>query len=493
MTRHESVDVLILGGGPSGTAAALRLMAMGRRVAVAERYEKRMTGNGQSLSPGIASLLEYLGAATVLDSIPCVRDPWARIVWDHPDGQEVAPRESVVVDRKEFDTSLLEQVRKSGAIVFQPAQTRKCTGSTGDFQILLTSQAQEILVESQLILDARGRSGSAQSRIHTGVPTVALLTHVQATTLPVAMQLEATERAWLWSAPMPSGMQRLIACVDPTALKHRDAASLLQDLLAQSKLFSGGSVFSSPVRACSATPYLDAEAWRPGVLKLGENALALDPLSSSGVEKSMRLALQAAVAANTLLDNPVSGELARDYYESSLISSAASHMAWTDGFYRQAWPSIDNSFWQSRRSPIEIDTSNYAHVASKLKRECEVLRANQQRASVARKDTDLVPDHQLTNLFDATVRLSPAVRIIEASCVTNDLIRLHPAVSHPSLDRPVAFLSGVALAPLIASTSTLRTIRELVGHWSGQLPEPTAYRVAEWLVRHQLLEVQRNQ
>ena len=98
------------------------------------------------------------------------------------------------------------------------------------------------------------------------------------------------------------------------------------------------------MRTCPATPYLDAEAWRPGVLKIGEAALALDPLSSSGVERSMRLALQAAVAVNTLLCDPGSADLARDYYESSLISSSANHLLWTQGFARFS-PRQMGAFW----------------------------------------------------------------------------------------------------------------------------------------------------
>ncbi len=90
------------------------------------------------------------------------------------------------------------------------------------------------------------------------------------------------------------------------------------------------------------------------MLKIGENALALDPLSSSGVEKSMRLALQAAIAANTLLAKPESATLASEYYEASLISSAANHLTWTQDFYDRAWPGNEHSFWRERTSPISF-------------------------------------------------------------------------------------------------------------------------------------------
>src|SRR5262249_41069223 len=108
------------------------------------------------------------------------------------------------------------------------------------------------------------------------------------------------------------------------------------------------AAFRSPLRSCSATPYLDGESWRPGYVKLGEIALALDPLSSSGVEKSMRLALQAVFVANTLLRAPESGALARGFYESCLLESAAHHSVWSRGYYRKAWPGSCAAFWRDR-------------------------------------------------------------------------------------------------------------------------------------------------
>jgi hypothetical protein len=62
----------------------------------------------------------------------------------------------------------------------------------------------------------------------------------------------------------------------------------------------------------------------------------------------MRLALQAVLAKNTLLRNPESTELAREFYESRLLDSASTHPAWTRGYYAQAWPGPSQPFWRDR-------------------------------------------------------------------------------------------------------------------------------------------------
>ena len=483
MTRRESFDVLIIGGGPAGGAAALRLTAMGRHVALVERRAEPRTRRGESLSAGIDNLLDYLGAGNALADVATVRDLPARIVWERREAEVVAPRGSVIVDRTEFDARLLEQVRESGAIVFRPAQQRK---GEGEACVVLTRADEEIEVQAKIVLDARGRSGSARARVRTGPSTVALSTHLGGAHFSAEMRLEATRRAWLWGAPLPGGEYRLLAFVDPSSLKHGSVTSFFRELLTESVLF-GEAEFRSPVGTCSATPYLDAEAWRPGVLKIGENALALDPLSSSGVEKSMRLALQAAVTANTLLANPESATLAREYYEASLISSAANHFTWTQGFYGRAWPGNEHSFWRERTSPISFPPGDSGSMVSRFQSECAQRQAVQTPRALAQVEIDSIAT--LSTLLDARVKCSTEVRVLELSCVIDDLVQQRQAVSHPMLDRPVAFLAGVELVQLLESAKIAQTIRELVVGWPKEIPTATAFQIAVWLMRHRLLEL----
>jgi hypothetical protein len=205
----------------------------------------------------------------------------------------------------------------------------------------------------------------------------------------------------------------------------------------------------------------------------------------------MRLALQAAVAVNTLLRDPESAELARDYYESSLISSSANHLLWTQGFYARAWPSADRSFWRERSRQVETLNDDRSGMANRLRGACEELRtaqADRMRPSVARFEIEPDAATNLSSMLDVRIQLSAAIRFIDASCVIDDLIRLHPAVIHPALDRPVAFLAGFAIVPLLDSAIVARTIRELVVGWSDGIPTTAACQIAVWLMRHGLIE-----
>src|SRR5262249_20570947 len=59
-------DLLILGGGPAGTAAALTAGAEGLRVVVLERESSPRLRLGEAVHPGIEALLRRLG---VLDAV----------------------------------------------------------------------------------------------------------------------------------------------------------------------------------------------------------------------------------------------------------------------------------------------------------------------------------------------------------------------------------------------------------------------------------------
>ncbi|MFO1095874.1 MAG: hypothetical protein U0992_21595 [Planctomycetaceae bacterium] len=245
---------------------------------------------------------------------------------------------------------------------------------------------------------------------------------------------------------------------------------------------------STDVRACSATPYLDATAWLPGIIKTGEQALGLDPLSSTGMEKSMRLALQAAVAANTVLGNSGSVHFVQDFYESALRASVADHRSWTTGVYRMAWPSEDHRYWRDRRQESEIVSGAHAEVAERLRFACEEANVNRARRSAS--ESQFRSTQRLSAILDVPIGWAADVRIREVGCVIDSLVERRRAIHHPALDRPVAFVGGVELVRLFEGSTHLGTIRGMMEHWSECIASDTAERIAMWLVQRGLLEPQ---
>ena len=124
-------DVLIVGGGPAGSAAAITAARAGLSVAILERTVFPRKRPGETLHPGIESLFDQLGVAEAIAAEQFLRPTGYRVRW----GME---REQFVTfgatgstawcgfqaTRARLDSLLLEQSRKVGAQIFQPVRAR---------------------------------------------------------------------------------------------------------------------------------------------------------------------------------------------------------------------------------------------------------------------------------------------------------------------------------------------------------------------------------
>jgi hypothetical protein len=88
---------------------------------------------------------------------------------------------------------------------------------------------------------------------------------------------------------------------------------------------------------------------------------------------------------------------------------------------------------------------------------------------------------------DVTLRLSPGVEIVELPCVVDRFIEARPAVRHPSLAAPVAYLGEVELALLLRCVRSGMTTRDLARSWMPRVPPRKGMAIAQWLVSRSLL------
>jgi hypothetical protein len=69
-----------------------------------------------------------------------------------------------------------------------------------------------------------------------------------------------------------------------------------------------------------------------------------------------------------------------------------------------------------------------------------------------------------------------------------DLVIARPVVTHPSLERPVAFVGDHDLASLLADVQP-GSLQALVDRWSMRLHRQEACRLAGWSLRKGLLQL----
>jgi flavin-dependent dehydrogenase len=486
-------DALIIGAGPAGVSAALRLRQFGYRIMLIERsadWPRKQIG--EALTPGVQNIIALLDANDALAGVPHLAGRSSRLLWRGRTAEMIADSGSAIVDRASFDAALLALAQLRGVQVERPAQVQEIGGAAGDWRIVLRCGDAGIKhLVARHIIDAGGRSGHGHNqRLDCAPRLAAMWTEIPAAGLPPellhATQTEALEHGWLWGANLPGQRYRIMLVFDPAAAHAAMACTPAEGLhaaCAASRLFArlGGQVSGGAIDMCSATPYLIPDSWQDGRMKIGDAAFALDPISSSGVEKAMRFSLQAAVAVHTLLSDgrPASAALARDFFEHRLIETCARHAHWTASSYRQAW-CADRPFWQQRASTRFGMPSQAAWPE---------LQARLYQASAQLEDFQAPELRPLASMNPGlALRLNAEASVVELPCVIADRVQVHMALAHPHLERPLAFLENESLFPHLARLKQAQTLDKVLRLFGSSMPEHKARKITAWLWQHGLID-----
>lgn len=441
----------VVGAGPAGSTVAARLAQLGHRVVVVERAHFPRRRLGESLTPGVLSLLEASGARAAVEP-HCRPVQGVDVVWEGP-ARRRDDAEGWLVDRGAFDAALLAHAVASGAEVAQPAVVSPRRRTDHGWVVDVDGLGE---LGCRFVVDATGRRTARGPRRPTGARTLALHAYWRGGGLPERPRIEALDDAWCWGVPLPDGTYDTIAFVDP-ARGAGPPADRLAAVLERSGLLDGchGLTLEGPVEVVDATAYRHEAPVAEGWLAVGDAAVALDPLSSSGVQRAVQTALAAAVVVNTVLRRPASAGLAARFYEGRLREASERHRAWAAEHHAAVAAGRPTAFWAARAA---------AH-------------ARPPRRELAVPSTPPRPD--------TVVAVSPLCSFVDTPCLEGDLVVERTAVDHPVLDEPVAYVAGCALVPLLGSMGTGSTLAEVVSRWSGRAPD--AASLAVWLYRRGLL------
>ncbi len=492
MHQPDHYDALIIGGGPAGTCAALRLLGMGHKVALVERASFPRSQIGESLSPGIRNLMDYLQAGHLLAEPAYRHGLPARVIWETQAARTLEGSHrgaGVMADRGRLDAALLGLAVARGLHLFQPAAFTSCIRKEGRWQVQLPGR--DRLLTGTFLLDARGRRGvTAAQRILTAPPAVAVWAHVPAGALPPETRVEALAGGWLWGSPTSGGHSyRVMAFTDPAASKKTPPAALLKGLVAEATLFKralAGAAWS-PVEACPVLQYCHATPWQEAYVRLGEAAFTLDPLSSTGVEKAMRCTLQATIAVNTVLQTG-QAQLAQAFYEDRLTESVATHTGWTRRYYAQAWPGETHDFWGMRGKPSPAMPSGSSPLHRLLAERLAAAVAGEPAGEPATGGIEV--QKCVAALWHQKPGVSPDLTYPYATCVADDCLRVKKGVKPPRLRREIVYLDGIEVLPLLAAVAASPTFGDLLYHWSATMTFEQAARLVAGLWNLDILCVQ---
>ncbi|MBX9829063.1 MAG: tryptophan 7-halogenase [Xanthobacteraceae bacterium] len=460
MTSAGRVDagVCVIGGGPAGAATAARLAALGHDVVVVDAQQAAPVF-GASLPASIIPLLERLGVRDQIEAAGFVRFDNIIVRWDNdcPESRYRPGPKGFHVERGRLDALLRSHAQVSGARLLRPARADRPTcREDGRWLTRVRGHPAVTEVRSDIVVDASGgrRLGAGQRR-RTSAPTLALYARWEVGRPAGSVAcIEAGRQDWMWCAPLGERASIAAIFVDPHRVSGWSPqqisawyrASLLASPLIGPRL-SGGT--AADIATCDASEWTTSPAAGKNFVRVGDAGVTLDPLSSQGVQTAIVSSLQAAVVINTIKRRPANAGLALDFYNTHHADTARRHMAKAANLYRLMAERSHTPFWAKR---------------------------------AANSTSDPAPDDPKGPLNpDCRVALSHLVSIKPAPAVVDDFIEGRPALCHPALDRPVAFVGSIEIAPLLEHMQRPRTVRAILAEWGQRHPPDLCWQIVQWL------------
>lgn len=360
----ESFDVLIIGAGPAGSVTAGLLAKAGFKVAVLEKSDFEKPRVGESLPPGVKPLLQDLKLWDQFLALNPLPSYGTRSAWGNPDADVHSHVFTVQgngwhVDRLMLDKMFALEAEKAGAKLLTNCRLLNCIYENGNgFLGKVRYNDVEQSIASKFVIDASGRNAflathlGAEKIVFDRLVGIAAQFDDEDAGNHLYTMVETVEDGWWYSAPVSNNRSVAMLMIDgDTAVKEKkDDPQIWQQALTNTGLTAarfnnknlkwGPTIFSAVSQRVIRQPS-DDRPW----LTVGDAALAVDPISGSGVIRALCTAKEAANAVVLTL-NGNNGAIQN--YESARNEDCHKYLLEWGAYYgiEQRWP--EANFWKRR-------------------------------------------------------------------------------------------------------------------------------------------------
>ncbi len=366
----NNVDVLIVGGGPAGAAAAVSFSSA-RRVAMIDLRTECAPRIGESLPPVARRLFADMG---LLDSFlkqnhaPSFgnRSRWGSNNIVENDFLRDPEGHGWHLDRARFDAWLRDAAVERGAELIAPARLISIEWMRDRWNVETATAAGKRIISASVVIDASGRSSTvahllgARRRVEDRLFCSWIYGRENVSTPGAGFfYVEAEEDGWWYTAPLPGSRRVLAFHTDADLMKDGGVRSIsdakglfiramrlrgLGQLLGECNFIASDDFGLTAAHSAVLEPF-GGPAW----LAVGDAAMSFDPLSGQGLLNALFTGLTGANAVEQYLKGEAS---AFAEYKKPLTGIWNLYRQRLDDCYyaENRWP--HSPFWKRRRGHI---------------------------------------------------------------------------------------------------------------------------------------------
>jgi flavin-dependent dehydrogenase len=337
--------LIIAGGGPAGVLTAVLLARRGYEVCLltADRPRPRIEGLSQRV-------VDVLAAQGLDHALAAVGPQVARqALWN---GERGPRNVEFATERSAFDAALFRDAEANG-VRCRTVRKVAMDGASPPALRIETPEKTHEQISARMFIEARGRSAPLP-RAHAipGPPTTALVSAITGGPAAAGTCVESFADGWAWYvADGARAFLQIFVDSENGLPKRAELRGFFDKCAAELTLapeLMGTGKPNGPVVTRAATPRLARTLLSDTVIRIGDAASAVDPLSGHGVFEALGSALAASATINTILEMPENSPLACRFYEERTRFAFERFARVGRDFYRMEERWRDRPFWRRR-------------------------------------------------------------------------------------------------------------------------------------------------
>jgi halogenation protein CepH len=391
----ETYDLVVIGGGPAGSALATLVAMQGHKVLLLEKEQFPRHQIGESLLPAtIHGICPLLGVSEEIKNAGFMRKLGGTFRW----GTNTKPwtfyfslsskmagptSYAYQVERSKFDAILLNNARRKGVEVRERTSVTNLLEESGRIVGVRAADDSGKAFEARgrYVADTSGNQSRTGERIGERIysnffQNVALYGYYEGgKRLPAPnngnILCASFDRGWFWYIPLSETLTSVGAVVgrehvnwqEQTQQQAMDeyiaACPTISEYLKGANRVTEGQYGKLRVRKDYS--YCCTRFWAPGVVLAGDAACFIDPVFSSGVHLATYSAMLAARSINSCLRGTVDEDKAFKEFEMRYRREYANFYQFLVAFYNLEQD--ENSyFWSARKVLGSEEAANEAFV-----------------------------------------------------------------------------------------------------------------------------------